>query len=166
MQCGKDASWRLHEQCYWEECYTLKSRATAMPRAAEMDVEECPAPKGSYSLSSLFVKPANVYETGLSRRWLHHHRAPLGDATLHAIQYTSAQSSLQSWMCFSDAKAAVPTRQAPCLPNGRHAASPACQNFVAIGLVANIPDNLQDMQHQRPVCVRTWTEHLQRWHLV
>lgn len=43
------------------ECCTLKSRATAMPRAAEMEVDECPAPKGSYSLSSLFVKPAKHY---------------------------------------------------------------------------------------------------------
>lgn len=44
-----------------EEYYTLKSRATAIPRAAEIEVEECPAPKGSYSLSSLFVKPAQRY---------------------------------------------------------------------------------------------------------
>ena len=49
------------------------------PRAAEMDVEECPAPKGSYSLSSLFVKPAIAYETGLSRGWLHDHGASLDD---------------------------------------------------------------------------------------
>lgn len=37
---------------------TLKSRPTAMPRAAETEVELCPAPKGSYSLSSRLVKPA------------------------------------------------------------------------------------------------------------
>ena len=36
---------------------TLKSLATAMPRAAEMEVELCPAPKGSYSLSERLVKP-------------------------------------------------------------------------------------------------------------
>lgn len=35
----------------------LKSLATAMPRAAEMEVELCPAPKGSYSLSERLVKP-------------------------------------------------------------------------------------------------------------
>ncbi len=28
-----------------------------MPNAAEMDVELCPAPNGSYSLSARFVKP-------------------------------------------------------------------------------------------------------------
>ena len=41
-------------------CYrklTLKSAATDMPRAAEMEVELCPAPKGSYSDSSRLVKP-------------------------------------------------------------------------------------------------------------
>lgn len=37
---------------------TLKSRPTAMPSAADTEVELCPAPKGSYSLSSRFVKPA------------------------------------------------------------------------------------------------------------
>ena len=42
------------------QCRTLKSRATAMPSAAEMDVEECPAPKGSYSLSARFVNPAEA----------------------------------------------------------------------------------------------------------
>ena len=36
---------------------TLKSRATAIPSAAEMEVEEWPAPNGSYSLSERFVKP-------------------------------------------------------------------------------------------------------------
>ena len=34
-----------------------RSRATAMPRPAEIEVEECAAPKGSYSLSERFVKP-------------------------------------------------------------------------------------------------------------
>ena len=43
--------------------YTLKSRATAIPRAAEMDVEEWPAPKGSYSLSALFVNPAGCHRS-------------------------------------------------------------------------------------------------------
>lgn len=41
---------------------TLKSRATAIPRADEIEVELCPAPKGSYSLSALFVKPACMNE--------------------------------------------------------------------------------------------------------
>ena len=36
---------------------TLKSLATAIPRAAEMEVELWPAPKGSYSLSDRFVNP-------------------------------------------------------------------------------------------------------------
>ena len=35
----------------------LRSLATAMPSPAEIDVEECPAPNGSNSDSSLFVKP-------------------------------------------------------------------------------------------------------------
>ena len=34
-----------------------RSRPAAMPAAAEMDVELCPAPNGSYSLSDRFVKP-------------------------------------------------------------------------------------------------------------
>ena len=34
-----------------------RSRATAMPRPAEIEVEECAAPKGSYSLSARLVKP-------------------------------------------------------------------------------------------------------------
>ncbi|GJE62289.1 hypothetical protein MPOCJGCO_4665 [Methylobacterium trifolii] len=34
-----------------------RSRATAMPRAAEIEVEECAAPNGSYSLSLRLVKP-------------------------------------------------------------------------------------------------------------
>ena len=34
-----------------------RSRATAMPSAAEMEVEECAAPKASYSLSARLVKP-------------------------------------------------------------------------------------------------------------
>ena len=33
--------------------------ASAIPRAEDMDVELCAAPKGSYSLSDLFVKPDN-----------------------------------------------------------------------------------------------------------
>ena len=37
---------------------TLKSLATAMPRAAEIEIEAWPAPYGSYSLSDRFVKPA------------------------------------------------------------------------------------------------------------
>ena len=40
------------------QLYTLKSLPTAIPRAAETEVELWPAPKGSYSLSLLFVKPA------------------------------------------------------------------------------------------------------------
>ena len=34
-----------------------RSRATAMPSADEIDVEECAAPNGSYSLSARLVKP-------------------------------------------------------------------------------------------------------------
>ena len=34
-----------------------RSRATAMPRPAEIEVEECAAPKQSYSLSARLVKP-------------------------------------------------------------------------------------------------------------
>ena len=34
-----------------------RSRATAMPRPAEIEVEECAAPNGSYSLSVRLVKP-------------------------------------------------------------------------------------------------------------
>ena len=34
-----------------------RSRATAMPRPAEIEVEECAAPNGSYSLSARLVKP-------------------------------------------------------------------------------------------------------------
>ena len=34
-----------------------RSRATHMPRAAEIDVEACAAPNGSYSLSARLVKP-------------------------------------------------------------------------------------------------------------
>ena len=34
-----------------------KSLAVAKPKAAEIEVDECAAPKGSYSLSDLFVKP-------------------------------------------------------------------------------------------------------------
>ena len=34
-----------------------KSRATAMPNPAEIDVDECAAPNGSYSLSARLVKP-------------------------------------------------------------------------------------------------------------
>ena len=33
------------------------SRAAAIPRAAEIDVEACPTPKVSYSDSDRFVKP-------------------------------------------------------------------------------------------------------------
>ena len=35
----------------------LRSRATAMPRPAEIEVEEWAAPNGSYSLSLRLVKP-------------------------------------------------------------------------------------------------------------
>ena len=35
----------------------LKSRPTAIPKAAETDVDACPAPKGSYSDSDRLVKP-------------------------------------------------------------------------------------------------------------
>ena len=39
------------------QCYPHKSRATAKPNAAEIEVELCAAPKGSKALSDLFVKP-------------------------------------------------------------------------------------------------------------
>ena len=35
----------------------LYFEASAIPRAAEIDVEECPTPKESYSLSFLLGKP-------------------------------------------------------------------------------------------------------------
>ena len=35
----------------------FRSRATAIPSPAEIDVEECAAPNGSYSLSARRVKP-------------------------------------------------------------------------------------------------------------
>ncbi len=35
----------------------LRSRATAKPRPAEIEVEECAAPNGSYSLSLRLVNP-------------------------------------------------------------------------------------------------------------
>ncbi len=37
----------------------FKSRATAMPRPDEIEVELCAAPNGSYSLSDRRVKPDN-----------------------------------------------------------------------------------------------------------
>ena len=38
-------------------CLPSRSRATAMPSAAEIEVEEWAAPNGSYSLSARLVKP-------------------------------------------------------------------------------------------------------------
>ena len=38
-----------------------KSLATANPRAAEIEVAACAAPKGSYSLSDLLVKPERPF---------------------------------------------------------------------------------------------------------
>ena len=38
-------------------CCRTRSRATAMPSADEIEVEECAAPNGSYSLSARLVKP-------------------------------------------------------------------------------------------------------------
>ena len=38
-------------------CRPSRSRATAMPRPAEIEVEEWAAPNGSYSLSARLVKP-------------------------------------------------------------------------------------------------------------
>ncbi len=38
-------------------CLPSRSRATAMPRPAEIEVEEWAAPNGSYSLSARLVKP-------------------------------------------------------------------------------------------------------------
>jgi len=35
--------------------------ATAIPKADEIEVELCAAPKGSYSLSDLFVKPERPF---------------------------------------------------------------------------------------------------------
>lgn len=40
--------------------HTLKSRPTAIPKAAETEVELWPAPNGSYSLSLLFVNPTTM----------------------------------------------------------------------------------------------------------
>jgi len=37
--------------------FAVRVEATAMPSPAEMEVEEWPAPKGSYSLSLRLVKP-------------------------------------------------------------------------------------------------------------
>ncbi len=37
----------------------FKALATDIPRPAEMEVEEWPAPNGSYTLSERFVKPDN-----------------------------------------------------------------------------------------------------------
>ena len=41
----------------WRSSSPLRSRAIAMPSPAEIEVEECAAPKGSYSLSLRRVKP-------------------------------------------------------------------------------------------------------------
>ena len=38
----------------------FRSRATAKPRPAEIEVEECAAPNGSYSLSARLVKPGQA----------------------------------------------------------------------------------------------------------
>ena len=43
-----------HRHC-WSS--PARSRATAMPSPAEIEVEECAAPNGSYSLSARLVKP-------------------------------------------------------------------------------------------------------------
>ena len=45
------------------------------------------------------------------------------------------------------AGAARHTREATGLPNGGHAASSACQDLVAIGLVTHIPHNLHNADH-------------------
>lgn len=42
----------------------------------------------------------------------------------------------------SNRRSARHTREATSLPNGGHAASSACQDLVAIGLVTHIPHNL------------------------
>ena len=50
------SKWALHSNRL--HClHTLKSLATAIPSAAEMEVELWPAPNGSYSLSERLVKP-------------------------------------------------------------------------------------------------------------
>ena len=41
----------------WRSSSPFILAATAMPKAAEIDVEECPVPKASYLLSLLFGKP-------------------------------------------------------------------------------------------------------------
>ena len=38
-------------------CFWLRSRAAAIPSAADIDVDEWAAPKGSYALSVLLVNP-------------------------------------------------------------------------------------------------------------
>ncbi len=42
---------------WWRLFSFLILDAIAIPRAADMDVEECPVPKSSYSLSDIFGKP-------------------------------------------------------------------------------------------------------------
>jgi hypothetical protein len=54
--CCTKSKWALHpDNLCW--LHTLKSLATAIPSAAEMEVELWPAPNGSYSLSERLVKP-------------------------------------------------------------------------------------------------------------
>ena len=54
--CCTKSKWALHSDRL--HClHTLKSLATAIPSAAEMEVELWPAPNGSYSLSERLVKP-------------------------------------------------------------------------------------------------------------
>ena len=43
--------------CLWDLLSSLA--ASAIPRIAEIDVEECPVPKWSYSLSLIFGNPAS-----------------------------------------------------------------------------------------------------------
>src|SRR6266446_2675251 len=45
----------------------LKSRATAMPRPEEIEVELCAAPNGSYSLSDRLVKPDSPPQIGFGQ---------------------------------------------------------------------------------------------------
>ena len=41
----------------------LEAFAIAIPTAAEIDVEECPTPKASYSLSEILGKPDKLLKT-------------------------------------------------------------------------------------------------------
>lgn len=51
----------------WRSSSPFILAATAMPKAAEIDVEECPVPKASYLLSLLFGKPLMAFVLPVGR---------------------------------------------------------------------------------------------------